>query len=112
MLSRKRLLVLLVIGAVLLIAFALILGPVMFRMILPPQIQAGIARRIPVFSAWLPTGTPAPTREYTADSLPTSDPARAAAALSMLEQTGTAIPATLPASTATMPPSTPTSATK
>src|SRR5258708_36165904 len=95
MFRRRRFWVLLIIGAALLIVLALAVGPLAFRVLLPFQIQAGIARRIPGFTAWVSTGTPAPTREYTADSLPTSDPGRAAAALSLLEHTGTSIAPTL-----------------
>lgn len=59
--------------------FALVLIPVGFRA-LPEDIQAGIARRIPIMVAFLPgTATPDPT--ITAlEVVPTLDPARATAA--------------------------------
>src|SRR5258707_4510398 len=61
-------------------------GPLLFR-VLPANIQAGIARRAPIFSAWVATSPPGPTRAYTADSLPTTDPSRAAAATALLDAT-------------------------
>src|SRR5258708_2267968 len=75
------------IGIVGLLILALVAGPLLFRTLLPPEIQAGIARRIPIISAWLPTSTPTPTRSYTSDYLPTSDPNRAATALALLDAT-------------------------
>src|SRR5579863_7609154 len=46
-------------------------GPVLFRL-LPDHYQNGIARRVPLLSVWLPSETPAPTRSYSADFLPTA----------------------------------------
>ncbi len=63
----------------------LIIAPVLFRG-LPDEYQNGLARRIPILEAWLPTGTITPTRQF-GDFLPTSDPGRANAGLDLLKST-------------------------
>lgn len=64
----------------------LIIAPVLFRG-LPEQYQNGLARRVPILEAWLPTATVTSTRAYSADYLPTSDPSRANAGLDLLKTT-------------------------
>src|SRR5215813_9586671 len=91
------------IGIAGLLVVALLGGPLTFRTLLPPEIQAGIARRVPIINGWLPTSTPAPTRSYTADYLPTTDPKRAATALALLEVTEIA-PSETPSKTWTPSP--------
>ena len=69
--------------AIVIIVGGFIAGPALFRL-LPDQYQGGLARRVPMLAAWIPTDTPAPTRVYSADTLPTTDPNRAAAAMALL----------------------------
>src|SRR5579864_4709671 len=84
--------------AVVIIVGGVIAGPLVFRL-LPSQYQNGIARRVPALSVWLPSETPAPTRSYTADFLPTADSAQAAAAMNLLNT-----PAGLPSAVPTLDP--------
>jgi len=79
------LLVVAIIGAV----GAVIIAPLAFHL-LPDQYQNGLARRVPALVGWLPTPTITPTREYSADTLPTTDSTRAAAALALLQATDVA----------------------
>ncbi len=60
-----------------------IAGPALFRL-LPDQYQGAFARRVSILAAWIPTDMAVPTRVYSADTLPTTDPDRAAAAMALL----------------------------
>jgi tetratricopeptide (TPR) repeat protein len=66
--------------------FALILAPVMFRM-LPYVDQGRIVRRVGFLSPWMYTETPAPTP--LAYTLPTAEPARLSNGLALLDDTAT-----------------------
>src|SRR4051812_38269719 len=82
-----------------------IASPLVFRA-LPVRYQAGIARRVPILSAWVLTNTPAPTRAYAADTLPTADPSRAAAAMALLQVTSSPTMSPIPATATDEPTAT------
>jgi tetratricopeptide (TPR) repeat protein len=86
---------------------SVIAAPMGFRL-LPDQYQRGLARRLIFLNNWLPTDVPVPTREYTADQLPTAENVNAAAVIALLK-TATKAPSTAPSRTPTvLPTATPT----